>query len=268
MLRRIGLYQRAKSSMAYDFYWGLAKPEMLREREAEVSFFRNLLTGFRPGDLIMDVGANIGHKTDIFLRLGARVVAVDPDLSNQEILRQSFHGLRLRKRPVTIVGKAVSDRTGSETMWVDKPGSAKNTLNSKWVETLRADATRFGETLDFKSQREVQTATLMDLIAEHGLPIYIKIDVEGHEPAVLRGLRRPVPFISFEVNLPEFKPEAIQCIELLARLDPKGTFNFTAERWDHFQPDSWCSQQRMLEKLEACREPCIEIFWHSSNVQP
>jgi FkbM family methyltransferase len=93
-------------------------------------------------------------------------------------------------------------------MWVDEPGSAKNSLNPKWVETLRTDAKRFGSTLQFNEQKEVETITLEQMIARHGRPFYIKIDVEGYEPMVLKGLteRRLLHFIRSE--LPEFQPEA------------------------------------------------------------
>src|SRR5262245_4899020 len=123
LLKRVGLYQRVKSSFAYDLYWRFADPRLLVDRTNEVNVFRQILQGLRPGDVIFDIGANMGHKTDVFLRLGARVVAVEPDRSNQDILRQNFLSLRVSKKPVIIVGKAVSDRNGTAIMWVDGPGS-------------------------------------------------------------------------------------------------------------------------------------------------
>jgi len=45
-----------------------------------------------------------------------------------------------------------------------------------------------------------ETITLDDLIMQHGIPDLIKIDVEGHEPEVLRGLSQRVPKICFEWN--------------------------------------------------------------------
>ncbi len=63
---------------------------MIDARSREFAFYRGLLNGFRKGDLIFDVGANVGTKTEAFLRLSARVVSVDPDDANQEVLRASF----------------------------------------------------------------------------------------------------------------------------------------------------------------------------------
>ena len=263
VLSRVGLHQRLRFSFLYDVYWGIADRSLLESRDQEIEFFRRTLVGFKPGDIIFDVGANLGHKTGIFLRLGARVVAVEPDRSNQEILKQSFLQFRIAKKAVTIVDKAVSDHTGTEIMFVDEAGSAKNTLNKKWVDTLRADSTRFGKTLDFTEEAQVETITVEELIETQGRPFYMKIDVEGYEPAVLRGLRTPIPYVSFEVNLPEFLPEARECIELLEGVAANGGFNYAADCTRGFDLPAWQPMDKFLSQVEACKAPCIEIFWRA-----
>jgi FkbM family methyltransferase len=262
LLRNLGLYHRVKSSFAYDLYWRVADRRLIEERDSEVEFFRRNLAGLQRGDLIFDIGANRGHKTDIFLRLGARVVAVEPDESNQKILRESFLSYRIARKPVTIVGSAVSDESGVGTMWVDEPGSAKNTLNAKWVQTLQTDRERFGQTLQFGSRVEVKTVTLEELTQRYGRPFYVKIDVEGHEPSVLRGLHRPVPFVSFEVNLPEFKGEAAECVDLLHELSPSGQLSQTSQCRGLLK--QWLSREEFLQQLDACAEPSIEVFWRAN----
>jgi FkbM family methyltransferase len=264
VLKRVGLYQRLKASPVYDLYWRVADPAILVRVQKELHFYRNLLDGFHSG-LIFDVGANDGFKTDVFLKLGARVVAVEPDQTNQEILRQKFLTYRLSRKPVVIVGKALSDNEAVETMWIDKPGSAKNTLSPKWVETLKHDDQRFNQHLDFGQQTTVETTTLDKLIAAHGLPVFIKIDVEGHEPSVLRGLHSAVPYLSFEVNLPEFASEGRECVETLSRLAPGGKFNYV--RWDYEQGlalQTWLAAPEFLPVLAACTESTIEVFWRTA----
>ena len=75
----------------------------------------------------------------------------------------------------------------------------------------------------------VDTTTLDDLISKHGLPEFIKIDVEGNEKNVLAGLTQAIKFISFEILLPEYLPDAIDCMDILIRLNKNTTFNYATE---------------------------------------
>jgi FkbM family methyltransferase len=145
-LKRTDVYYRLKNSYLYDLYWSVADRGLIDGRSKELEFYRSLLNSFRRGDLIFDVGANVGDKTDVFLRLGARVVSIEPDEANQEVLRGKFLRYRLAPKCVIIVGKAVSDRSTIETMWIDGPGSAVNTLSQKWVETLKTNKDKFEHT--------------------------------------------------------------------------------------------------------------------------
>lgn len=257
----MGLYERAKASWIYDFYWNFADRRIIDDRKREIDFYRKLLVGFREGDLVFDVGANQGYKADIFLRLGASVVAVEPDVASQDVLRQKFMKYRLKKRPLVIVGKAVSDRNSVERMWIDAPGSAKNTLSQKWVETLRGDEKRFGERLTFGHWKEVETITIRELITTHGIPFFVKIDVEGHELSVLRGMHQPVPYLSFEVNLPEFRADGLECVKVLARLAGDGMFNYTPDCRRGLALERWLPPEEFSAVLETCTDDSIEVFW-------
>ena len=261
-LKRAGLYERIKASRVYDLYWSVADPTVVERVQRELRFYRRLLNGFDRGALFFDVGANHGTKSDVFLKLGARVVAVEPDQTNQEMLRQKFHTYRLSRKPVAIVGKALSNKEAVETMWIDEPGSAKNTLSKKWVETLKRDDERFKQHHEFAEQRAVETTTLDKLIAVHGLPFFIKIDVEGHEPSVLRGLHSAVRFLSFEVNLPEFASEGQECVQILSRLAPDGEFNYASGDYERgLALQEWLAAPSFSRVLADCAETSIEVFW-------
>ena len=262
ILKRAGIYQRLKASRVYDLYWSLADPSVVARVWNEITFYRNLLSGFERGCLVFDVGANDGSKTDVFLRLGAWVVAVEPDQTNQRILKEKFLTYRLAPRPVVVIGKALSDKDSIETMWIDEPGSAKNTLSIRWVETLRHDDERFGCHHVFGQQTMVETTTLDKLIASHGLPFFIKIDVEGYEVSVLRGLHSKVPYVSFEVNLPEFLPDGLECVEILHQLAQTGKFNYVAG--DYMQGlvlPQWLDPIQFSKVLAQCSEKSIEVIW-------
>lgn len=267
LLHQIGLYERLKVSCVYDAYWTMADKGIIDARSREIEFYRKLFLGYKAGDLIFDVGANHGRKTQIFLSLGARVVAVEPDDYNQHVLRRKFLSYRFVKKPVVIVGKAVSDQTTVETMWVNQPGSAMNTLSKKWAASLQTDSRRFGHPLEFAVQKEIQTITIEDLIASYGAPFFIKIDVEGYEPQALRGLQRAVPLLSFEVNLPEFRSEGLECIQRLGRLSAKGVFNYIVNCQEGLRLEAWRSERDFLPVFAACEETSIEVFWRSDQSQ-
>jgi len=265
VLKRAGIYQRLKASRAYELYWSLVNKSVAAWVQNEVGFYRELLRGFQRGDLVFDVGANDGAKTSIFLRLGARVVAVEPDRTNQSIMSEKFLKFRLAPQKVEIVGKALSDKDSTATMWIDQPGSAKNTLSPKWVDTLKHDDERFGCHHDFVQQVVVETTTLDSLIALHGLPFFIKIDVEGHEISVLQGLHTPVPYLSFEVNLPEFLSDARECTEMLAKLDPQGKFNYVGDYEKGLCLSEWQDYSMFSESLAKCGQKSIEVLWKTEN---
>lgn len=271
LLKRTGLYHRLRTSVLNDVYRGMADKSWILARKKQIDFYRHLLPELRPGDLIFDVGANEGLKTDLFLRMGARVVAVEPDETNQRILHERFVKLRVSRNPIVIVGKAASDKSSSESMWVDGPGSAVNTLSQKWADTLKENKERHTYEhcgLDFVQRKTVETTTLEDLIAAHGYPLFIKIDVEGYEVNVIRGLRRAVPYLSFEVNLPEFRPEGLQCVALLGELAADGQFNYAVDCERGLAMEQWVSSSEFAKILGNYSESTIEVFWKGRHPEP
>lgn len=263
------LHARLKNSFVQDLYWTLSNRQLIDERKRQIQFYRDVLKGFRKGDLVFDVGANVGQKTDVFERLGARVVALEPDEHNQEVLRGKFIKYRFSRKPVSIVGKAVSDKISVETFWVDGPGSALNTLSRKWVETLTGDKERFDRTFDrleFAEKRSVETTTLERLSAEHGRPFFVKIDVEGHELSVVKGLASPVPYLSYEVNLPEFRQEGIECLNVLQGLAPDGECNYASDLTCGLTLQRWVRPQELARIIDGCAERCIEVFWRTNSM--
>lgn len=146
-----------------------------------------------PGDLVFDVGAHVGDRVATFRALGARVVAVEPQPRLCHVLRL-LHG---RDPSVTLVRAALGAQAGSATLRLNSANPTVSTLSDAFVADT-ADAPGWeGQRWDAAVQTPV--TTLDALIATHGPPAFVKIDVEGFEAEVLAGLSAPVPMLSFEV---------------------------------------------------------------------
>jgi FkbM family methyltransferase len=156
----------------------------------------------RPGDLVFDVGAAEGYHTRVLRRLGARVVAVEPQRYCRRVLARRFAA----DPGVVVVAAAVGDEPGSGRLWVP-PGDPE--LASLVPEVHGGWCSRRAEA--------VAVTTLDDLVAEHGLPAFVKIDVEGYEPRVLAGLHRVVRRLAFEFHS-DRRDDLGLCLEILAEL--------------------------------------------------
>jgi hypothetical protein len=96
---------------------------------------------------------------------------------------------------------------------------------------------------------EIELTTLDGLIQAFGVPCYIKVDVEGFETEVFKGLTRRVPLISFEFHLEELE-RAKACLTLLARLGAL-TLNVTPVDSPRFLFPAWRSLEQFLAEVEG-----------------
>jgi len=96
---------------------------------------------------------------------------------------------------------------------------------------------------------EIDTTTLDSLIERFGVPAFIKIDVEGSEPAVLAGLGRFVPALSFEY-LPRALREVQACLERLTALGPY-RFNWSIGESNQLASDRWLDPSELLATLRT-----------------
>ena len=211
-------------------------------------FNRRRLTRFYrdfvgPGDLCFDIGAHLGNRTDAWLRLGAQVVAVDPQPACMRYLRHRFG----RQAGVTLVEAAVSDQPGSQLLHVSQLTPTITTLaDPQWREVMR-DKSSFPVNWDYTV--EVPVVTLDQLIDTYGMPAFCKIDVEDLELQVLRGLSRPVPSLSFEYFSPTID-RAIQCIEQLEQLG-RYTYNWSFGESQRMERATWLAPDEMIRIFQA-----------------
>src|SRR4029453_8343172 len=95
-----------------------------------------------------------------------------------------------------VVGAAVTGATGEEWLDVSERTPTVSATATSWREARAREPGVCG--VEWSRRVRVRTVTADALIARYGRPAFIKIDVEGGEPAVLDGLTMPVPALSFE----------------------------------------------------------------------
>ena len=166
-----------------------------------------LYGGFvRRGDLVFDIGAHVGDRVASFRRLGARVVAVEPQPALVGVLKL-FYG---RSAGVAIEPVAVGRSVGTANLMINADNPTVSTASPEFVSAAR-DAQGWETQRWIKSVR-VAVTTLDALIGKHGTPVFIKIDVEGFEGEALQGLTRAVKALSFEFTIIQ-RDVALACIQ-------------------------------------------------------
>ncbi len=166
-----------------------------------------------PGDLAFDVGAHVGDRIASFRRLGARVVALEPQPAPMRALRLLF-----RSDPdVTLLASAAGAAEGALTLRVNAANPTVSTASEAFVRAADGAAGWEGQAWD--EAVAVPCTTLDALVARFGRPAFAKIDVEGFEDAVLVGLSTPLPALSFEFTTIA-RDVAAACLARLARLGP------------------------------------------------
>lgn len=142
-------------------------------------------------DLIFDIGMNNGDDTAYYLHRGFNVVAVEADPDLAAVGRVRFAAAIADGR-LTLVNKAIAAQPGEADFWIcdelrvwnsfDKNIASRNGLPCHAV--------------------KVQTLPLRDLLAEHGVPYYLKVDIEGHDHIAIDDVspNDSPEFISMELN--------------------------------------------------------------------
>lgn len=210
-----------------------------RRERARAAFYRMLLDR---GELAFDVGAHVGDRTALLLRAGARVVAVEPHPALQEKLTRAFAG----EPRVTLVAEAVGAEPGTAELRWPRDGMPLASMSNQWIDRVRTSG-RFGG--DWSEHVTVPVTTLDALVERHGLPAFCKIDVEGYEEAVVRGLSHPIPTISIE-----FTPEHLDPTERsLLRLAELGDYRFDYGLGETLAlvEGRWLTRPELLSRLRA-----------------
>jgi FkbM family methyltransferase len=178
----------------------------------EISFMQRVC---KPGQVMVDVGANVGLYTAIAgVALGpsGRIIALEPDPESFSFLEKTVSANRLTN--TQIVKAAASCANGMTRLFT----SSRNRGDNRLYQSEVADGCV-----------EVETLRLDDYFEAHGVAAVdiIKIDVQGFEGHVIEGLEKTIRRSPQLQMLMEFWPLGLSSagtnpVELLQRLDNLG----------------------------------------------
>jgi len=206
-------------------------------RRKMIRFYSDFL---EPGDLFFDVGAHTGNRTATWLSMGAVVVAVEPQPAFIRLLEKKFTG----NPSFSLVKKALGNVPGKATLFISRMNPAISTISEEW-KSVMAD---YDPSLTWEDKAETDVSTLDDLIRHYGRPVFCKIDVEGYESEVLKGLTVPLKAFSFEF-FPTTPHRTIQCIRIS---DELGNYRYNWSLTESFRMKSinWLTADEMIRVVE------------------
>lgn len=191
----------------------------IRSRLEDARIRRHYRQFTRPGSLAFDVGANHGHHARILAGLGCRVVAVEPNRD----LAVTIGGDRIQ-----VVCAAAGAEVGEETLYLNEE-DVLGTLSERFAHDVE-------ETIGYKTVGEtiVPVTTLDELRNRYGTPDYVKIDVEGYEAEVLKGMTFAPAAVGFEFHGSMLDTLA----ECLDRLDSLNGYRYRVTTGNGFKPET------------------------------
>jgi len=201
-------------------------------------------------DLVFDVGANIGNKTDLYLQCGAKVICFEP----QEKCLYHLYKKYENNSNVVIISKGLSDKPGHVDFFPCNEVTTIATCSRDWT----TDGRFVQQGYSWNKPIKIEVTTLDKIIKKYGIPKFCKIDVEGFEYEVLKGLSMPIPYLSFEFTY-ERKLEAKKCLDYLTKLGYK-KFNFAVGETSYFQFKQWLSADKLLQKIYS-ENKCGDDLW-------
>lgn len=212
--------------------------------------------------LFFDIGANRGDATVVALEQGYEVVALEPAPRVYAELVKRF----IYDRRVLCLRNAVSDVVGQSVEFYECVEDGLSTLNKDWLTNPKMPyAGKSFQTID------ALTVTLDYLAHTYGEPDLIKIDVEGAEWNVLKGITRKYGTIALEWTF-ETIAEHEKQLDYLYTLGythyaPQYIVNHLEQPQDWWQLQADNSRQLYIWHQETSDE-WIESGWKVAGLRP
>lgn len=146
-------------------------------------------------ELVFDVGMHHGEDTGFYLGKGFSVVAVEavPEFCERVSAERAD---AIRAGRLVVENVAVVERPGPVEFFTSS-ASVLGTVRPEFVERNRMLGIETGDVI------QAAGVTLRSLVEAHGVPYYLKIDIEGADLAALRSLEGAAlvpPFLSMEAE--------------------------------------------------------------------
>ena len=195
---------------------------------------------------IFDVGAHYGDKSIKLINYFSKIILVEPQPNCIAILKKKFS----KCKNVTIIEAGLNFKEEILDLKINSSNPLISTFSDHWGDG------RFKDSKWDKSLK-IKTITLDQLINDHGHPCFIKIDVEGYEYNVIKGLTTKTGVISFEFTS-EFFNHSINCLNYLENLG-YSKFNYSEGERKKFRIN-WNNKNQVIEsiKKEISDDP---LFW-------
>lgn len=196
-----------------------------------------------PGGRVFDVGSHVGDRVGALRRAGATVLCLEPQPMCAEAIRHIYAG----DAGVVVVEAACGAQVGQMTLRTNSANPTVATLSSEFIKAAR-DADGWREQT-WEDLIMVPVLTLDELIARHGPPEFAKIDVEGFEAEVLRGLTTPIASLSFEFTTIQ-RSVAFDCVAQLERL---GAYRFNVSLGETHKLEfvEWTEAHRIRDYIKS-----------------
>lgn len=205
----------------------------------------------KQGDLVFDIGANVGDRTNLFMNMGARVVAVEAQPLTYRALTKRF----IDEGNVVCCNRAVSSTFGdvATIRWQttnDTCGSAS--ISESWIQKAK-DKKIWGDWGEWNRSAQVETTTLEVMRKVFGQPAFVKIDTEGSEYEIIFGMSVPIKMLSFE-----FHPWDFEKLEkILMYLGDLYEFKISKDETFEFTTSEWLPAKIVIDTLAPFRDDKI-----------
>jgi len=212
--------------------------------------------------LVFDIGANRGDATLVALSMGARVIAVEAAPRVYKQLVSNF----IYNSNVVPLKYAVSNVDNETVTFYEADEDGLSTLNKDWLTD---------ETMPYagKPYREVvvNTTTIDSLVRAYGTPELIKVDVEGAEWLVFKGMAQKYGMLTFEWTDATLTEHELQLDYLYNLGYREYAPQFIVNHLD--QPEEWFPLQEdntfaLVEWVSKHEEAWTSGGWKEANLRP